>query len=252
MKFLNRKRRAILGAGALAVAGLSVVGLSVGTARWAKGSDHAGTVETVNRAGADLTDLHIFPGVNTKNVVLAMSVHPLIAAGQATPDKVSFDPNVLYQFKIDTTGDNVEDLVIQATFSGTGASQKVLIAGPVKPSRTGTLSVFEKPYATTGVIGTTFSPTPGMNVFAGAREDPFFFDLAQFGNIFPDRLVPPGLKTPPAAGQENTPMAAGWRPKGTAQDFLKDFNVLALVVELPRTKLGGGKIAVWETTSVAG
>ena len=89
-----------------------------------------------------------------------------------------------------------------------------------------------------------------MKVFAGPREDPFFFDLEQFGNILPDRLVPPGLKPAPPAGQENTPMAATWRAPGVAKDFLANFNVLALVVELPKARLGGGKIRVWETTSV--
>ena len=245
MTFSRKGRKALLGAGAIAV-----VALGFAASQWATASDHAGTTETVAKPGIDLSDLHIFPGTDPNNVVLAMSVRPLIPAGQGTPDKFSFDTDVLYQFKIDTTGDNVEDLVIQAKFLGTGAGQKVLIAGPIKPARTGTISIAEGSSFTQGTINTTFSPTPGMKVFAGPREDPFFFDLEQFGNILPDRLVPPGLKPAPPAGQENTPMAASWRPPGAAKDFLANFNVLALVVELPKARLGGGKIRVWETTSV--
>ena len=87
-----------------------------------KASDHGDTAENFNRIGADLTDVFIFPSPeNDDNVVLVMDVHGLIPAGQSA----SFDPGVLYQFKIDTTGDNVEDLVIQAKFFGTGASQQV-------------------------------------------------------------------------------------------------------------------------------
>ncbi|PQV63336.1 protein of unknown function (DUF4331) [Abditibacterium utsteinense] len=235
----------------LALSAVAATALTVGAERYAIGSDHAGTTISVTKPGIDLSDLHIFPGSNADNVVLAMSVHPLIPAGQATADKFSFDTDVLYQFKIDTNDDKVEDLVIQAKFEGTGANQRVLITGPVKPSRVGTTTVFERPFSTTGTFNQAFSPTPGMQVFAGFRGDPFFIDLDQLFNIFPDRATPPKLRPAPAKGQENTPMATSFRPAGQAKDFLANFNVLALVVEVPRAKLGGGKIGVWETTSVA-
>ena len=241
----TKRSTMLLGAGALAVGVLSL-----STVRSAIGSDHAGTVVTAQtRPGTDLSDLHVFPGSNPNNVVLSMSVHPLIPAGN--PNNVSFDQDVLYQFKIDTTGDGVEDLVIQARFVGTGANQKVLIAGPVKPSRTGTMTQFQTPYSLTGTFGVPFSPTPGMNVFAGVRSDPFFIDLEQLFTILPDRGDP--LKNPPTtpAGQANVPQATSWRPAGQARDFLANSNVLALVVELPKAKLGGGKVGIWETTSLA-
>ncbi len=244
---LSKKRsKMLLGAGALAVAALSV-----GTARYALGSDHAGTVVTAQtRKGTDLSDLHIFPGSDPNNVVLSMCVRPLIPAGSAV-GSVTFDPDVLYQFKIDNTGDSVEDLVIQARFTGTGANQKVFIAGPVKPSRLGTITQFEKAYSTTGTFNQAFSPTSGIKVFAGMRSDPFFIDLDQLFTIFPDRKDPllPTPATP--AGQANTPKATSFRPVGQAKDFLANYNVLALVVELPKARLGNGKIRVWETTSIA-
>ena len=243
MIFSSKRSKLLLGAGLVAAA------MTFGASRFAVGSDHADTVENVSRPGTDLTDLHIFPGADPNNVVLSMSVRPLIPAGQAR--NFSFDPNVLYQFKIDTSGDRVEDLVIQARFEGTGATQKVFISGPVRPSRTGTTSVAERAYSTTGVINTPFSPTAGMRVFAGARSDPFFLDFEQFANILPDRAVPAGLKSPPPRGQENTPMAPGWRPAGQARDFFANLNVLAFVVELPKARVGNGKIGVWMTTSVA-
>lgn len=244
MIFSNKRSKTLLGAGFLAAAALTF-----GATQFAIGSDHGDTVENVQRPGADLSDLHIFPGADPNNVVLAMSVRPLIPAGQAA--NFSFDPDVLYQFKIDTSGDRVEDLVIQARFEGTGATQRVFISGPVRPSRTGTTTVAENAYATTGTLNRPFSPTPGMRVFTGARSDPFFLDFDQFANIFPDRAVALGLKPPPPAGQENTPMAPGWRPAGQAQDFFVNFNVLAFIVELPKARLGTGKIGVWMTTSVA-
>ena len=225
-------------------------------------SDHADTAANAGRPGADMADVYIFPSpMNNNNVVLAMDVRPLIPAGQGS--SFSFDPNVLYQFKIDTTGDFVEDLVIQARFSGSGASQRVLISGPYKPVNTGTTATFARPYQTTGTINSTFSPTSGMTVFTGVRSDPFFFDLAQFFAILPDRSTPAfNLPNNYATVMDaNTPQKDGFRGFTTgsanntqaSSDLLASFNVLSIVVELPRSMLingGSGKIGLWETTSI--
>jgi len=198
-------------------------------------SDHADTPNIAANPGQDITDVFMFPSpTNANNVVLVMNVHPLIGPGEGTA--TFFDPNVLYQFKIDNTGDAVEDLVIQAKFTGTGATQKVAISGPIRPSTTGNANKIEHAFSTTGVYNTTFSPTPGMTVFAGPREDPFFFDLDQFFTIFPDRATP---ITGTAVANPNQPQATSFRPVATAQDFLSvhQFNVLSIVVELPRASL---------------
>lgn len=248
MRFSSARSKKLLFLGAVATAALTA-----GIGRYAVGSDHAGTTIQVQKPGIDLSDLHIFPGGDARNVVLAMSVRPLIPAG-TTADKVSFDTDVLYQFKIDTNGDSVEDLVIQAKFEGKGASQRVRIAGPVKPSRTGVTTVFEKSDSVVGTFNKTFTTSNGMLVFAGFRGDPFFIDLDQLFKIFPDRKTPLDPAAAPPKGQENTPMATtfrGFPGQPAAKEFLANFNVLGLVVELPRAQLGNGKIAVWETTSVA-
>ncbi len=215
-------------------------------------SDHADTAENYNRIGADLTDLYIFPNpTNADNVVLVMDVRGLIPTGQA--GGVSFDPRVLYQFKIDNTGDNVEDLVIQAKFEGVGMNQKVRLVGPISPPTIGTSSILGRPSAINGVINQPFSPQAGTMAFAGAREDPFFIDLEQFFKIFPDRGTPLTGKQVNLPNP-NQPQAGGFRSPGV--DFLEGFNVLSIVVDLPRARLapaGGapGVIRVWMTTSVA-
>src|SRR5579872_3145664 len=189
----SRRRLALL---ALAVAVVPTVALVR-----ARGSDHADTPAIAAMPGADLTDVYIFPSpLNPNNVVLVMNVHPLIPSGQA--NTVVFDPNVLYQFKIDNTGDNVEDLVIQAKFTGTGPNQTFQIAGPVKPTRTGTVTQFETPDAAIGTINASTATTlaNGAQVWCGAREDPFFFDLAQFFTILPDRANPLGATVQTTGG----------------------------------------------------
>lgn len=221
------KKLTLLG---LAALGVPTVLIGVGRA-----SDHADTPDIAANPGTDISDVFIFPSpTNSDNVVLVMNVHPLIGPGQGP--STSFDPNALYQFKIDTNGDGIEDKVIQAKFSGSGSNQQVEIAGPSKPATTGTTNGLLTPYPTRGTINTTFKPTSNIQVFCGAREDPFFFDLDQFFAIFPDRATP--LTGTPIANP-NTPQAGGFRAPGMARDFLSihNLNVLSIVVELPRRLL---------------
>lgn len=210
--------------------------VSVCWVRKANASDHADTPEIAQNPGFDITDVYCFPSpTNSSNVVLVMNVHPLITP--AEKNNVSFDPNVLYQFKVDTNGDAIEDKVIQARFSGTGASQVVTIAGPSAPGVTGATSTLISAHSKTGTINTTFSPTNGMKVFAGVREDPFFFDLERFFQILPDRATP--ITGVPVANP-NDPQATTWRAPGQAVDFLSNggYNVLSIVVEMPKRWLG--------------
>lgn len=229
----------------LAAIGLAALVVPAVLLKRAHASDHADTPNIAANPGTDISDVFVFPSpTNPNNVVLVMNVHPLIGPGAGL--STFFDPNVLYQFKIDQNKDGVEDLVIQAKFSGTGPNQTVSIAGPLKPSTTGSYNVLEKPYSVSGKINTTFSPTNGMQVFAGAREDPFFFDLDQFFTIFPDRATP---VTGKPVANPNTPQAVTWRPApgpgvaNPAQDFLSvhQLNVLSIVIEMPRSMLTSNK-----------
>ena len=222
---MKLRRNLIMALGLLTIAAAVAV-LAIPAARLTA-SDHADTAGNVNRQGADLTDVFIFPSpTNNNNVVLVMDVHGLIPAGQG--GNFSFDSNVLYQFKMDISGDYVEDLVIQARFSGTGASQKVLVSGPAKPYTTGTTATFASPSRTIGAINTPFTialpnNAGNMQVFAGVRSDPFFFDLTRFYSILPDRATPltgkqvdyssiMAAEQPPAAGlvPRLPPGLAGW------------------------------------------
>jgi hypothetical protein len=235
----------------LTSAGVCGLGLlsALGVARLALSSDHADTPQIAASPGTDITDVFVFPSpTNANNVVLTMCVSPLIPkAGAATRQ---FDPNVLYQFKIDNNNDAIEDLVIQAKFDGTGTGQAVSIVGPAAPRLLGNQTkLAAAPYATVGTLGSAFSPTSGMQVFAGPREDPFFFDLEQFFAIFPDRATPiSGV----AVAEPNKPLFTTWRAASVAKDFLTDLNLLAIVVELPKSAVRGtanGQINVWCTTS---
>lgn len=216
--------------------------------RAAHGSDHADTPDNAANPGQDLADVYCFPSPSdASKVVLVMDVSPLITPAEINTRR--FDPNVLYQFKIDNTGDAVEDLVIQARFKGSGDNQKCYISGPVAPIETGIKSTVLTPDANVGTFNNTFNTTNGMKVFCGTREDPFFFDLEQFFTILPDRAYP---VTHVAPADPDAPQALSFRNPGI--DFLSNghYNVLSIVIELPKTMLkgtNGDKIGLWCTTS---
>ncbi len=242
---ITRKHLAILTLTAALAVPLLVI-------RNARGSDHADTPAIAANPGFDITDVHIFPSPsNANNVVLSLCVHPLLTTAEAPT--ATFDPTCLYQFKIDNTGDAVEDLVLQASFTGTGANQVAHI-GFGKPPVVGIVSSMLPADPITGRINTTFTTSNGIKVFTGPREDPFFFDLEQFFTILPDRETPLNHIY---VNNPDTPQAASFRPPGQAVDFLSSnhFNVLAIVAEMPKSMLtgsGSSKIGVWCTTSVLG
>ncbi len=224
----------------IATAALSLVAITSP----AFASDHQDSMTMVQRPGADITDVFVFPAADPAKVVLAMDVHPLIPGGEGR--STYFDPGVMYQFKIDTAGDLREHRVIQFKASGTGDAQQIAIYGPQSPNTRGTQSSFVGTATTFAYNHPTALPG-GIKVFAGPRQDPFYFDLSQFFKLDPDRNYK-NQPNPPA------PSASCFRAVGS--DFLQPYNVLSLIVEMPRTMLAGpggklGKIGVWATTSVA-
>ncbi|MBW4528165.1 MAG: DUF4331 domain-containing protein [Phormidium tanganyikae FI6-MK23] len=204
-------------------------------------SDHQDTTFlATQRTSADLTDLFVFESpTDPSKVVLAMDFDPLITSGENRP----FDPSVLYQFKIDNTGDGVEDRVIQINVNGRGVDQTVSVFGPDQPQRVGTISTLLGTRQQ-GRLNQPFAGPGNSTVFVGTRKDPFFFDLEQFFKVIPDR----NYQVQP---NPNPPTATSFRPAGQAQDTLAPFNVHSIVIELPRAELGTGKIGVWMTTSVS-
>ncbi len=229
-------------AGSLAL--LLVLAL-VGSGGPLSASDHQDTLYLANsRPGADLTDVFVFPAADPAKVVLAMDVHPLIPSGEGMNE--SFDPGVMYQFHIAHGKNNfIEDQVIQFKAAGVGSAQTITMYGPAAPLAGGTSSRW------VGVLGSaTYNRAMplgrGVMFFAGPRQDPFYFDLAQFFKILPDRSF---------KNQPNPPAASAMCFRKPGQDFLAPFNVLALVAEIPRKLLADnsgnvGIIHVWATTSI--
>lgn len=206
--------------------------LSIAIAGIVYAADHIDSPAVTNQP-TDITDVYVFQGQNTSNLVFVANSQGLLSPTASSTAK--FDENTLLEFNIDNNADNIEDLVIQCKFDA--ASNKMMFYGPVAPSAKGTKSKIEGA-ATAEVVVTPYSSSAspnigtgsnGIKVFAGPRDDPFFFDLAQYKKII--------------AGT-----ATGFNNPGT--DAFAGTNVLSTVVEVPKTLLNAttGKINVWLET----
>jgi uncharacterized protein DUF4331 len=191
-----------------------------------RAADHldAPLVDTDGRI--DITDVYAF--AHGSNTVLIMNVDPL--AGVISP--TGFRSNALYEFRIDNTGDAVPDVVYRLHFSGPNSSgrQNVTLkratGNQARSGNGGTIIA-------TGVTGKTVSVSGGGKLFAGARDDPFFFDLAAFKKFSTD-------------GNPADFCAPG-------SNFFAGVNVASMVLEVPTASLLGSSAPIifpWATVSL--
>lgn len=189
-------------------------------------ADHIDT-PAVTGQPTDITDLYVFRAQDVNNLVFVANTQGLLSPGSTAAAK--FDENTVIEFNIDNNADNMEDLVIQCKYDA--ASNSMQVYGPILPSEKGARSKLEGSVTASAVV-TAYGAAPtigtggtGIKVFAGPRDDPFFFDLNRFKGVLAGTF--PGFANP-----------------GT--DAFAGTNVLSIVVEVPKTMLGGsGSINVW-------
>lgn len=210
------KTKMILGLSLVAISGLVLVA-----------ADHI-DAPAVTGNSADIADMFAFQGQNTNNMVFAVTTQGLLSPNATGAAK--FDENMMIEINIDNNGDNVEDLVIQAIRK----NDKMYFFGPVAPGTPGTKSTIKTNAAAGSVAISSYGSTAitaeqnGMKFFAGPRDDPFFFDLGQFQKILGGT-------------------ATGFNNPGV--DTFAGTNVMAVVVEVPKTMLGSSStINVWSET----
>ena len=229
---------------------VTVVLAGMAAARTLVASDHQDTPEVELSPRYDVNDVYAFPAADPSRIALVLGTSsPLTPSG--TPSaRFGTKDKELYQIKVDVNGDAVEDLVFQITFTGK-EKQKVTLRGPYTPKTTGAQgNVLVGGKQIKGSVGEVIGDAKGVQLFAGPRDDPFFIDLEQFFRIIPDRR--------PATGPLSVlpPPASSFRAAGEAVDFVRNFNDLAIVVELPVALLSAdgrhpGRFGVWGTTSRA-
>jgi hypothetical protein len=177
-------------------------------------------------ARLDLTDLYAFPKPgDTDKSILVMNVHPgvgLNPQGPTTPDP--FAPEAIYEFKIDTNGAMIADIAYRVRFSRsqrgaqTATVRRVEGAQAAGTGNEGQIIVDRAPVSTG--LDAAVTESGDYRFFAGWRSDPFFFDTQGAINNM----------------------------QFTGDDFFADADVCSIVLEVPNSALGSGKLGLWGRT----
>jgi len=202
-------------------------------------SDHDdGETDTKTR-NLGLTDLYVFresdqnSAASSTDLVFIMNTNPRSVARQ----QYYFNPNAQYEFRIGRVGTQADnnktptgesDITLRFEFSPPDANQKQSYT--VTAVRDGQTFVARN-LITTPVVNNT--PTvnqaslggSSISVFAGLREDPFFFDVEQYFRV--------------RAGALGIGPVVGFRDPSTAIDFAKGYNVNAIAIKVPISFLRG-------------
>jgi hypothetical protein len=238
-----RKTRWLQGACALAVA----LG---GTSAFA--ADHRDSVAAVASPAADINDVYAW--VEAEKVVLAMTVFPVADANS------KFDDALLYAFHVESS----------AGFGMAGTSKDIICTfttdqaidckvgdpneGDVDDSVAGDAS------KETGLA----SASGKINVFAGLRADPFYFNLDGFRDAVATVKTAAAGLTFDGAGCPGVDAATSGVLVGMLQgtmmgtmpaaNFFGTLNTLAIVMELEKSLIapGGSTVAVWASTHMKG
>lgn len=237
----------------LITAAIAVAALGFGTAAGfmtteVTASDHDDGETDVKARSLNLTDLFVFRedwqtgnAGDSGNMILIMNTNPRSVAQQ----QYYFSSTARYEFHVsrgagtDPAAENdtpADDVILRFEFGAPNASNvqtftMTLIADGTTSTATGTTT----PIGTADNNNALTINGASATVFAGLKEDPFFFDVEQFFRV--------------RAGD-----APAFRTPATAVDFAAGYNVNSIVVRIPTTALQGSSSATvfdtWATISI--
>jgi hypothetical protein len=213
---------------------LSVAVLETPTAMAADHRDGPRVLVAPATLGAiDLNDLYVFVSPATSsNTVFVLSTG---GAGVGILSPPFFLPGAVYEFRVSNDGDpTTDEIVYQFVFSNPDQFLRQSYTVVQQNARTGASSVLAS-----GVTGKAVTTRGGVKVQAGLFDDPFFFDSLAFNKF-------------KALAAEGAPLAqriAPFLPPNIPNDFFGNFNVLAIVFEIPSLQLQSSRsnpnISVW-------
>lgn len=240
---------------ALIMGGL-LAGLGLGSGQVTASDHDDGTTDTKTQ-NTNLTDLYVFTetsqnsSANDGDLIFIMNTNPRSLPRQS----YFFNTSARYQFNVTRIDDNDDvptgkvDAVLRFEFAApdTNNQQKVTITA-IRDGRsksttttTGSASVMTTPLDDAPINNEIELDGETLTVFAGLREDPFFFDVERY------------FQVRDSAAQGNLG-SIGFRAAGEGVDFTAGYNVLSIVVRVPRTFLQSNNdetsFDVWETITV--
>lgn len=210
-------------------------------------ADHLDGPRVSTMPAADINDVFAWMSQDASKVNLIMTVWP--NAGPAA----KFADNVIYSFNTGSAsgyGQASTDKSLECTFN----AAQVITCTIDGVTVTGDAS------SETGIE----SPNGDMRVFAGLRNDPFFFNLSGFQNatatVNAVATAPEGLTFDsdncPVITADQSALLVGQLSTapdgGAAVDAFADFNTLAIVLQVDKSLLtsGGPILSVWANTQL--
>lgn len=191
-------------------------------------SHHLDTEAARQDPRLDISDVYLFKG--TMGTVFVMNVDPLSATG-------GFHPEALYEFKIDTDGDAIEDLTLRAAFrpQDSGGHQEFVLT-QLRGAQARDRDAVGRVVATGQTEQDVTGPT-GIRVWAGSAGEPFYIEAN----------VVTAVRTAVTTGSKLD--LSAYNPD-TAANLFGHSNVTAIVVEVPAEVTGAGHIGFWGTTAL--
>jgi hypothetical protein len=177
-------------------------------------------------ARLDLTDLYAFPkpGDPGKSILI-MNVHPFVGVNPVGPTTDEpFATEAVYELKIDTDGDAIADIAYRIRFSLSEDGAQTATLRRVEGKQAagmgdGGHTILEGAPVSMGREARV-TVAGDYRLFAGWRSDPFFFDTQGALNNL----------------------------QFTGDDFFAEADVCSIVLEVPNSGLGTGKIGLWHRT----
>ncbi|MEO0600567.1 MAG: DUF4331 family protein [Myxococcota bacterium] len=175
-------------------------------------ADHTEAPGAAADPAADIADFYAW--VDGGRLTSVITFAGLTAAGGAP----TYDADVLYTIHVDNDGDNVSDVDVLVRFGQNAAGDWGVQASGL-PGASGPLE---------GAVETTLTGE-SFELYAGLRDDPFFFDLAGYSDT----------------------LSTGTLSFDSTRDSFAGTNVTAIVLEGPADAWldGGTSLNVWTTTA---
>lgn len=172
-------------------------------------------VDTTPDKGGDIADVYAW------HTATSLIVAVTFAGPQATTLPATYDRNLLYTINISTAAPrSTPEVVINARFG----------ADPSAPNSKFGVQFSGLPGVAGGTIEgpvETNLTKDGVTVRAGLVDDPFFFDLQGF----------------------RTTLSTGNLAITKTRDFFAGQNDSAIIIEIPRDRLGTNAVDIWSTTA---
>lgn len=209
-----------------------------------RAADHLDGPKASADPAADITDLFAWMSPDAKTVYLIMNVFPQATTSSKFSNAVQYVFHVTSRNNFGDAASNPVDII--CTFE---TNQKVSCWA-------GSEYVNGDASSTSGIT----SGSGKLKVFAGLRDDPFFFNLDGFKHTADSVKGAASSLTFDPAGCPNLPpaTAAALRMQlrtnpngGPPVDFFARLNVLSLVLSVDKSLLtkGGSLISVWASTN---